>query len=108
LFDRAARHARTWFDPIVETDSIDLLKRLAALSGVVTVLTRADVELERQQGVLAFVPLHSSEAAFQTLSIVGRASAQFNTATARFVEKLVEFVDRVGIPDKIQRVPRQK
>lgn len=96
IFDRLTRRSRLAIEPIVESNSIDLLKRLARLSGLATVLTRADVELERLGGTLAFVPIISEEISWQTLVIVHRTSAQPSGLTLRFAEKLADVIQQIG------------
>ncbi|MCS0497297.1 LysR family transcriptional regulator [Ancylobacter sp. MQZ15Z-1] len=96
LFDRMARKARVSIEPLMETNSIDLLKRNVMLADVVTVLTRADVELERLRGGLAFVPFRDSDVGAQTLTIVHRNSARFDAVTMHFAEKLAELAHQIG------------
>jgi DNA-binding transcriptional LysR family regulator len=96
MFDRSARKAGVSVEPILETNSIDLLKRLAMLSDVVTVLTRADVALERLRGSLAFVPFRDEGVESQRLMIVHRSSAQFDGLTARFAERLADLARQIG------------
>ena len=96
LFDLAVKRVRLSVDPIVETNSIDLLKRLAMLGDVVTVLTKADVEVDRQRGALSFVPIADSEAGSQSLMIVHRTSAALDGITTRFAEKLAELARHIG------------
>ena len=98
LFDRAIKRVRLAVDPIVETNSIDLLKRLVMLGDVATVLTKADVEIDRQRGALSFIPITDSdtEAGSQSLVIVHRTSAPLDGITTRFAEKLVELAQQIG------------
>lgn len=96
MFNRMARKARITIEPIMETNSIDMLKRQAMLSDVVTVLTRADVELERLRGTLAFIPLRDADVGAQTLTIVHRDSAQFDAVTTYFAQRLGELAQQIG------------
>lgn len=96
IFDRLMRRARVSLDPLVESNSIDLLKRLAVLGELATVLTRADVELERQRGTLAFIPIVADENGSQTLVVMHRTSAQLDGITMRFAEKLADFAHGIG------------
>lgn len=96
IFDRLTRRSRLAIEPMVESNSIDLLKRLSRLSGLATVLTRADVELERLGGTLTFVPIISEEISWQTLVIVHRTSAQPSGLTLRFAEKLADVIQQIG------------
>ncbi|MCJ8142276.1 LysR family transcriptional regulator [Ancylobacter sp. A5.8] len=96
IFDRLTRRSRLAIEPMVESNSIDLLKRLARLSGLATVLTRADVELERLGGTLTFVPIISEEISWQTLVILHRNTAQLSGLTMRFAEKLADVIQQIG------------
>ncbi|MCW6511805.1 LysR family transcriptional regulator [Lichenifustis flavocetrariae] len=96
LLDRAIKRTRLTVDPIVETNSIDLLKRLAMLGDVATVLTKADVEVDRQRGALSFIPITDGEAGSQSLVIVHRTSAPLDGVTTRFAEKLAELARQIG------------
>jgi len=97
MFDRVATK-RDAVSPIIETNSIEFLKRLPMLSEVVTVLTRTDVEHDRRRGTLAFVPFSESDFGHQALSIVHRTSAPLDPATLRFVEMLAELTSQIGDP----------
>jgi DNA-binding transcriptional LysR family regulator len=98
IFDRLMRRARVAVTPLVESNSIDLLKRLAMLGELATVLTRADVEMERQRGTLAFVPIVTEDSDSQTLVVMHRTSAQLDAVTMRFAEKLADFARQIGDP----------
>lgn len=96
IFDQAARKYGISFEPITETNSIELLKRLAALSQAVTVLTRTDVEHDRRQGRLAFVPFREDDLGFQSLCVVHRTSASLDPATTRFMTSLSQLTMQIG------------
>ena len=103
LFDRAAKKARLNVEPVVESNSIDLLKRLAMLGDMTTVLTRADVEVDRLRGALAFVPIRGDEVGAQSLVIVHRTSAQLDGVTTRFAEKLADLARQIGDPGPVHK-----
>lgn len=103
IFDRLAKRSRLTMEPIVETNSIDLLKRLAGLGELATVLTRADVELERLRGTLAFVPILAEDVGSQTLVVVHRTSAQLDGLTMRFAEKLADIAHQIGDGGSLDR-----
>jgi DNA-binding transcriptional LysR family regulator len=108
LFDEGARRIRLALEPVVETNSIDLLKRMAMLSEVATVLTKADVEIDRQRGVLAFVPIRGGEIGAQSLVIVHRTSAPLDPISTRFAEKLAELARQIGDEGMSGRVGQQR
>ena len=103
MFDRAAKKARLTVEPVVVTNSIDLLKRLAMLGDVATVLTKADVEVDRQRGALAFVPIVGSEVGAQALTIVHRTSAPLDGVSTRFAEKLADLARQIGDAGPIEK-----
>lgn len=103
IFDRLAKRSRVSLEPLVESNSIDFLKRLCGLGQLATVLTRADVELERARGTLAFVPILADDVGSQTLVLVHRTSAQLDGLTMRFAEKLADLVHQIGDTGSLDR-----
>ena len=69
------------FRPVVETNSLELMKRLARDAPHVTFLNRADVDQELRAGLLAFVPI-MGHAARQTVSLVHRARGSLDPAAS--------------------------
>ncbi len=63
------------FTPAVETNSIELMKRLAQTPPHVTFVNLSDVGDEIRRGVLAFTPLSDDRAITQRASLVQRARA---------------------------------
>ena len=63
------------FVPVVETNSIELMKRLAQASPHITFLNLSDVGEEISRGLLAFTPLSDACAITQTASLMQRARA---------------------------------
>ncbi|AJE46744.1 LysR family transcriptional regulator [Celeribacter indicus] len=85
------------FEPIIETDSLELMKRLARLSPNLAVLNRADVDLELREGSLAFVPFSAAKGQ-QTISLVHRSRGPLEPAAsmlAHFIER--SFAARSGL-----------
>jgi len=66
------------------------------LNDVATVLTKADVEVDRLRGALAFVPIYGGDIGSQSLVIVHRTSAQLDGVTMRFAEKLADLARQIG------------
>jgi DNA-binding transcriptional LysR family regulator len=75
--------------PLVETNSMELMKRLARRTPHVTFLNRVDVDQELRDGDLAFLPL-TGAAARQRLSLVHRARGSISPATSRFIQFVQE------------------
>jgi DNA-binding transcriptional LysR family regulator len=59
--------------PVVETSSIELMKRVARIAPHVAILNFADVRLDLDDGTLCFVPL-SESAAYQAITVFHRAA----------------------------------
>ncbi|MET0258835.1 MAG: LysR substrate-binding domain-containing protein [Methylobacterium sp.] len=66
--------------PVVETNSIELMKRLAQTSPHLTFLGLSDVGDEIRRGVLAFTPLSDGCAITQTASLMQRARSALDGA----------------------------
>ena len=63
----------TSFTPVVETNSIELMKRLAQVPPHVTFVNLSDVREELRRGELAFTPLSDARAITQKASLMQRA-----------------------------------
>ncbi|SFG89014.1 DNA-binding transcriptional regulator, LysR family [Methylobacterium gossipiicola] len=61
------------FTPVVETNSLELMKRLAQTSPHITFVNLSDVGEEIRRGVLAFTPLADAGAIIQRASLMQRA-----------------------------------
>ncbi|TJZ94254.1 LysR family transcriptional regulator [Paracoccus gahaiensis] len=71
--------------PVVETNSMEMMKRLVRRSPHVTFLNRVDVDQELRDGDLAFLPLEGA-AGRQNLSLAHRARGALSPAASRFVD----------------------
>lgn len=69
------------FEPVVETDSLELMKRLARRAPHLAILNRADIEQELRCGDLAFVPFSSGNGR-QTISLVHREKGVLDPAAS--------------------------
>ncbi|HUZ71974.1 MAG TPA: LysR family transcriptional regulator [Stellaceae bacterium] len=74
--------------PAVETNSIELMLRLARQGVGVTFLNQLNVAEERQRGEIAFVPLRDRHLKSQLLGVVGRAKAGLDALPSLMVEEL--------------------
>lgn len=63
------------FTPVVETNSLELMKRLAQTAPHITFVNLSDVGDEIRRGVLAFTPLSDARAITQKASLMQRARA---------------------------------
>ena len=85
------------FEPVIETDSLELMKRLARLAPNLAIMNRADVDLELREGSLAFVPFGVAKGQ-QLISLVHRSRGSLEPAAsmlAQFIEQ--SFAARSGL-----------
>ncbi|MFT3689695.1 LysR family transcriptional regulator [Paenirhodobacter sp.] len=75
--------------PAVETNSMELMKRLVRQSAHVTFLNRVDVDQELRDGDLAFLPLIGA-AGRQRLSLVHRSRGSLSPAASRFMQFVLD------------------
>lgn len=69
-------------EPALETNSIEMMRHAAMQNQGITFLTPIDIETERQQGRLVYVPIHGIGFRPQSLSLVSRDRASNPTASA--------------------------
>jgi DNA-binding transcriptional LysR family regulator len=79
--------------PAVETNSMELMKRVVRQSQHVTFLNRVDVDQELRDGDFAFLPLVGA-AGRQRLSLVHRVRGTLSPASSRFIQLALECFDR--------------
>jgi DNA-binding transcriptional LysR family regulator len=72
--------------PILETNSIEMMKNLVRFGEAVTFLNPIDVAEERTSGRIRYLPI--AEARTQTLTLVCRQRGNIDPTTSRFVEHL--------------------
>lgn len=58
--------------PVLETNSIEVMRHAAMLDQAITFLTPFDIEWERRAGRLAYVPVHELQSRVQMLMLIGR------------------------------------
>ncbi|MCM2292476.1 LysR family transcriptional regulator [Allorhizobium sp. BGMRC 0089] len=71
--------------PVVETNSMELMKQLAYGAPHITFLNRVDVDRELRSGELAFVPL-SGSGGVQRLNTLHRARGSLSPAASHFLQ----------------------
>lgn len=69
--DNAFANARLPFDPMIETNSIEVMRQIAIVSDAVTFLTAHDIDFERRAGRLTLIPVRELSARTQTLMLLG-------------------------------------
>ena len=87
------------FTPMVETNSIELMKRLAETAPHVTFLNLSDVGDEIRRGVLAFTPLGDARAVTQTVSLMQRARAPLDGQAHLVVQRIEAAFDTYSAVD---------
>ncbi|MGF0524522.1 LysR family transcriptional regulator [Agrobacterium pusense] len=76
--------ARATLAPVVETNSMELMKRLALTAPHITFLNRLDVDRETATGELIFIPL-TGTGSLQRLNILHRARGSLSHAGSHFL-----------------------
>lgn len=77
-------------EPILETSSIDLMKKLVARGAGLTLLNPLDVHAECARGELVFRPIVPAYLRHQQLKIFARARTTLDSSTTLFLEYLLE------------------
>jgi DNA-binding transcriptional LysR family regulator len=77
------------FAPVVETNSIELMKRLAQVPPHVTFVNLSDVSEEIRRGVLSFTPLGDARAITQKAYLMQRARSALD-GPAHLVARRIE------------------
>jgi DNA-binding transcriptional LysR family regulator len=81
----ATAPARATLAPVVETNSMELMKRLARTTPHITFLNRLDVDREMATGDLVFIPL-TGTGSLQRLNILHRARGSLSPAGSHFMQ----------------------
>lgn len=76
-------------EPVLESNSIELMKQLVKCGTGLTMLNPLDVFEECAKGELVFRPLAGSHSRHQPMKVFARARASLDTATSLFVEFLL-------------------
>jgi DNA-binding transcriptional LysR family regulator len=87
--------ARAQLLPVVETNSMELMKRLAQTLPHITFLNRVDVDRELENGELVFIPI-AGASGLQRLNILHRARGSLSPAASHFINFAEE---RLRLPD---------
>lgn len=80
------------FAPIMETNSLELMKRMARRAPHLAILNRADIEQEIAAGLLVFVPFGGTRGR-QAISLVHRSKGSLDPAASmlgRFIENAMQ------------------
>ena len=89
--DAAFQRAEMKLDAMLETNSIEVMRRAAALEGFVTFLTPFDILLEQRTRELVYVPLTGPVPGHQTLSLICRSRGP-SPVSATMEETLKDFL----------------
>lgn len=86
VVDMALARISVTSKPVVETNSIELMKQFVQLGHAVTFLNPLDVAEDRLTGRLRYLPIGESQT--QSMKLVARQKGTIDPATSRFVEHL--------------------
>lgn len=77
-------------EPVVETNSSELMKQLVKAGTGLTMLNPLDAVAECRRGELIFRPLTEAHIRHQPMKLFARARAPLDSATSLFVEYLMQ------------------
>lgn len=89
----------TSFTPVVETNSIELMKRLAQTAPHITFVNLSDVGEEIRRGLLAFTPLSDASAIIQRASLMQRARSALDGPAHLLAARIQAEFERQSVPD---------
>ncbi|MCK8785304.1 LysR substrate-binding domain-containing protein [Roseomonas sp. NAR14] len=98
LLAEAFERAGIGVDTVVETNSVELLKRAATRGGTVAFLSEAEIEVERRRGELAFLPLRDAGLPGQELRLVTRRAGVLEPTQERVADELRRLLLRAAGP----------
>lgn len=77
--------------PVIETNSIEVMRHVAMLDQGITFLTPFDIEFERRAGRLVYVPIREFEREAQTLMLVShdRGAGAIASVMAEFLKRVM-------------------
>ena len=87
------------FTPAVETNSIELMKRLAMAPPHVTFVNLSDVGEEIRRGVLAFTPISDASAIIQRASLMQRARSALDGPAHLLAARIQAEFERQSVQD---------
>ena len=94
LDELAQRHAMT-LDAAVQTNSIEVMRRMTMTSDLITFLTSIDILPERQEGQLTYVPFRKNTAPTQHLMLITRDRA-VNPLAGLLIERCRLMLEELG------------
>lgn len=95
--DALAGREGVTLDAAIETNSIEVMRRMAATTDAITFLTPIDILLEQAEGALTHVPLRTSIALHQQLVMITRDRA-VNPLAPLLVEHVRTLLETTGAP----------
>jgi DNA-binding transcriptional LysR family regulator len=95
LLAEAFERASIGVETVVETNSIELLKRAATRGETVAFLSEIETEVERRRGELVFIPLRDGGLQQQELKLVARRTLGLDATQSKVAEELRQMLLRV-------------
>lgn len=83
IVNEAERREHVWLEPRLTTTSILVMREMAKLGSMVTILPRISALSELQEGVLVARPLLAAELEFSTVSLIHRVGRRLDGAPLR-------------------------
>ena len=91
-FDHACGRAGLLLEPVLESNSFELLKHFALLDQGVALLNRLDVLHSHLSGEVIYIPVAEMANFSQTLSVVHRARGRLSPLASHLVERLSRLI----------------
>lgn len=93
--DMAFAHFSVKVEPAMETNSIEVMRHAAMTDRNITFLTPIDIDTDRRQGKLAYVPIQGSDIRAQTLMLIARERGA-NPMASALAELLRTAIGEIG------------
>ena len=98
LLSTAFERSAITMDTVVETNSIELLRRAAMAGDTIAFLSEIEAEADCRLGTLVFIPLRGPQAPMQELNLVARRAGGLDAVQSKVAEELQKILTRQG-PD---------
>ncbi len=96
LLDSSFARLAVRVEPVIETNSVELMKQSALLGLGITFLNAIDIEVERRVGEAAFIPLRDRNLGPQVLQVVHRSKGMLDVLPQLMADQLKTSLGEFG------------
>jgi len=96
LLDASFARLAVRIEPVIETNSLELMKQSAMLGLGITFLNAIDIEVERRRGDAAFIPLRDRNLGLQILQVVHRTKGMLDVLPQLMADQLKTALGEFG------------